>query len=311
MKSSATLNPVLSTYAAKFLANKNELAGIRLFPVFNTNEQSGDYYVLDRENLLNIPTDIRRAPGTPYKRSMSQLSSDGYYCKDYGVAEPIDDAEARKYASRLDADKSALNRALYIVLMNHEMRVKAMATSAAVPHSTPTTKWNASTGSNPISDVDMAREVIHDSTGMDPNVMLISRDVFNVLKEHPSILEKIKYTQKGIVTADLLAMVFNVEEMIIAGGLTNTASEGQATNIAKVWGKDVILAVRNTAQDLRSPNFGRTFNWTSMGGSGEGGIRVESYRDEDASSFIHRARQYTDEKLVGAEAGYHLSDVLS
>lgn len=308
MNSKATANPILTQTAVKFMHNAKEFAAYALFPLFLTGEQASQYYVYDRENALNVPKNIQRAPGSAYKRSVMKLSDDSFSCKNYGVEEPVDDTEKAKYASALDADKSATSRATGIVMINHEIRCYKKATGPDVQSSSPATKWDDPTA-NPIGDIDAIKEVIHDNCGLDANTIVFSRDVFNVLKEREDILDKIKYTQKGIVTADLLAAVFGVENIVVAGAVTNTAAEGQAMAVSKIWGDSVVVAHVNKAQDLKAPNFGRTFNWSKM--SGAKGISIKSYREENIDSDVHRACQHTDEKLVGAECGYHLSDVLS
>lgn len=307
MTSKATANPILTQTATRFMQSAGEFVGRALFPVFNTGEQAAQYYVFDRENALNIPENIQRAPGSGYSRSVMKLSDDSFACKEFGHEEPVDDIEKAKYASALDADRAAVVRASNIVLVNHERRAHALATGGSVTTSTPGTKW-AAAGADPIGDIDAIREVVHDNCGLDANTMVISRDVFNVLKELDIILEKIKYVQKGIVTADLLAPVFGVEKVLVAGVVTNVAAEGQTISPAKIWGNSVVVAHVNSAQDLRSPNFGRTFSWTKASGPNQ--IMVKSYRQEEINSDVHRACQSVDEKLVGPECGYHLADVL-
>jgi len=307
MNSKAMANPILTQTATKFMSNADEFVGRALFPLFFTAEQAAEYYVFDKENALNVPKDIQRAPGTGYARSVMKISDDAYSCKEYGHEEPVDDVEKAKYASALDADNASVTRSSNIVLVNHELRAHRLATSSAVPSSAPGAKWDAA-NSEPLTDVNIAREIIHDSCGLDPNTMVISRDVYNVLSEHPLILDKFKHTQKGVITADLLAAVFKVDRVLVAGVVTNSAAEGQVISPAKIWGDDVILAHVNTAQDLKAPNFGRTFAWTKF--TGREGVMVKTYRDEAINSDIHRVTQHSDEKLVGAECGYRLTDVL-
>lgn len=308
MTSKATANPILTQTAYKFTQNAAEFVGRELFPVFLTGEQAAQYYVFDSENALNVPRNIQRAPGTSYARSVMKLSDDSFSCKEYGHEEPVDDIEKAKYAAAFDADAASVARSTNIVMVNHELRCHELATSAAVTSSTPGTKWDAS-GADPIGDIDFAREVIHDACGLDANVMVISRDVFNVLKETPAIVDKIKFTQRGVVTADLIASVFGVQRVLVAGVLTNTAAEGQTTSPAKIWGGDVLLAHTSGAQDLKAPTFGRTFAWTKF--TGRRGILTKTYRQEDINSDVHRVTQNTDEKLVGAECGYRLASVLT
>lgn len=308
MTSNVTVNPVLQITAVKFIQDAGAFIGRKLMPLFLTRQQSESYYVFDRENMLNIPTNIRRAPSAPFSRSVMKLSNDNYNCREYGHEEPVDDSEKDKYASALDADKAAITRAANIIMVNHELRVHTLATSNAVPNSGVTTKWDG-ISPDPIGDVDAAKEVIRKGCGLNVNFMSINKDTFNVLKELPIILDKIKYTQRGIVTADLIAAVFGVDQLVVAESVINGAAEGQTITPNDIWGDDVILAHVESSQDLKAPNFGRTFSWVAQ--SGPNGVIAESYRQDTIKSDVHRARHFVDEKLVGAECGYRLSDVLT
>ncbi|HEY1170238.1 MAG TPA: major capsid protein [Verrucomicrobiae bacterium] len=308
MVSNASLNVVLTAMAVKFMQESKNFTGLRLFPLFLTGEQSAGYYVMDEENLLNVPRNIQRAPRSAYSRGLMKISSDTYNCREFGHEEPVDDRERKKYARSFDADASAMRRAMNVLMVNHEVRVKAKATGASVPTSSPSTKWD-SANSDPIADIETARASIHKNTGMEANTMVVSRDVFNILKEHDIVAEKIKYSERAIITPDLLAAVFGVEQFLVAGTIENTAQEGQAATPNYIWGDSVVLAHVQDTPDLMAPNFGRTFGW--VGEVGQEGVVVESYRQDVIRSDVHRARQDVDEKIIGAKAGYHLSNVLT
>jgi hypothetical protein len=314
MISSASANPVLNGHANKFLRDRAGFAGLRLFPVFATGLQSADYYVFDRENLLLVPDNARHAPGSPYRRIRMKVSDDNYSCKDYGLEAPVADSERSKYASFLAADQAAVDMLVDMILIGHERRVRDIATNTAnVPNASPGTKWDQA-NSDPFADCDAAKEAIRKATGLKANTMLINADVKNVLKEHPKVLEKIKYTgQGGIIPesalASVLAQAFGVREVIIAESVEATNQEGQALTPADIWLDTVIFAHVRSEQNLMAPNFGRTFMWTAFGGRDT--IQVETYRDEPVKSDVHRALHHVDEKLVGGEAGYLLTNVLA
>jgi len=308
MKSNISRNPVLTYTAARYMRNPAGFVALRLAPLFLTGEQSASYYVFNAENMLNVPTDLRRAPSSGYKRSKMVLSDDTYSCKEYGIEEPVDDRERKKYASALDADTAAVKRAVDIIRINHEIRVRDLANSGSVTSSGVGTKWDAA-NSTPVKDVKAACQVVRKACGQKPNLMVVNEDTFDVLAEHPTVLEKIKYTQRGVVTAEILAAVFGVREIAVAGQAINTANEGQAQSINDLWADNVILAVTDASADLQALNFIRTFGW--IGEVGPDGVLVESYREDPTRSDVHRARQDTDEKLVGAACGYRLNDVLT
>ena len=309
MKSNVAFNPVLTLTAQKFMQDSSAFVGRRLFPLFFTALQAANYYVFNRENLLNAPANIRRGPASRYARQLMTLSGDSYSCQNYGVEEPVDDEERAKYGSAVDADNAAIRRGVGTILISHEMRVRdKIYNSVAIPNSTPATKWDQAE-STPIQDVRAMRESIHANCGMEATTLCVNRAVFNVLCDHPQILERIKYSERGVITREILAAVFGVEEVLVAGGVVNGAAEGLALNPGSIWGDTVILAHVESAQDLSAPNFGRTFAWSQF--TGPDGFVAFTYRQDEIDSDVQRVRQHCDEKLVGPECGYKLTDVLS
>jgi len=310
MKTKAVFNPLLTDAASEYAVNEAEYASSVLAPIFPVKTQAATFPIFKRENLLNVPILKQRAPGSPYQRADLELGSDTYATKDYGIAIPLDDRQTAIYASAFDAERGAMQTNTRIIMLNKEIRVKNLVTGAGVPTSSPGTKWDQA-NSDPIGDVNAIKEVIHDNCGLDANIAIIPRDTFNILKEHTKITEKYKYTKGGVVTADILAAIFGVSRIVVAGAAYNTAVEGQAMSIGKVWGKSVVFAYANPTLDLNSPSFARTFAWAGYTGGAGKEIVVKSHRDEDAHSWIHEMMHDVDEKLVAPACGYHLSSVLS
>ena len=309
MNSAATANPVLTAMLEKYLRLKSGFVASRLAPYFHASEQSAKYYVFDRDNMMSIPTDLSRAPSGPYKRTSLKLSDDSYSTTDKGIEIPVDDYERSKYKNTFTIDDAAMRRAETIIRVNHEKRVAALAVSAGVTSSVPTVKWDTFATSTPVADIDTAKEYVYKNCGMDANLMILPRPVYMFLKEHPAIIDKIKYSQKGISTVEIMQEVFGIAEILVAGLGENTAASGQAVVPGYIWADNVIICHAENTEDLQAPNFLRTFLWTESTGNND--VLVESYRENAIKSDIHRASQYTDEKLVGAELGYALKDTLA
>lgn len=303
------LNPLLTGIASRYMAGL-PLAGSRIAPVLNSALQSAQYYVYDTSNLTDIPTDIRRAPASPFKRVKSRLSDDNFFAKDYGIEEPVDNAEIALYGGIFPAERSAMERSVRIVAVNHEIRVRDICRAVAQTAS-PSTKWNAGTGTSIIADVKAAKNAIHASTGVDPNLMVIPRDVFNALEIAPELLERFKYTEGGNVTLAQMATLFGVNEILVTGDLINNAAEGQTASLGGIWSDEAFLCYANPSQNIKDLTFMRTFNWTAMGGSGPKGISTFTYPEDQTDSRVVRARQFCDEKVVASGAAYYLSNVLS
>lgn len=314
MKSNVTFNPALTATFNKFVTQATGFVGLRLAPLFRSGLQATNYYVFDRENMLNIPRLEARAPGTPYHRQTMKLSGDAFSCKNYGTEIPVADEEREKYAVAFDADQAAIRRNGHIILFNHEIRVKTLFDSNGVPNSTPAVKWDAyaNAASDPVGDIKAAKRVIHVNCGIEPNTLALSKLVYDVLTEHPKIKGLYENTD-GPLTREQLRKAFEVDNLEVAGAVENVANEGQALNPAYLWADNVYLAVSTQSQDLQAPNAARTFHWAMRGGSGSGevGSIVESYRSDEVDADIHRVKHHTDEKLTGAEMSYRLNDVLA
>ncbi len=308
MKSNVTINPVLSLTATQYAVGADQFIAKKLFPMLMVAAQAAGFYVFKSENMLNVPQIIARAPSAPYSRGRTTLDNDSYNTRDYGHEEAIDDRERKKYRSAFDAELAAVTRAMRVVLVNQEVRAQALAVGSGVPTSAVGTAWDQA-NSDPIGDINAVREVIRLNAGMLPNTWVISEPTFNVLSEHVKVTDKIKYSQKGIITEELLTQVFKIPNLLVARTVANSANEGQALTPADIWGKDCIIGFVDGSPDLKSPTFGRIFSWTEE--SGSDGVIVESYRDDDIRSDVIRVRNDADEKLVAPACGYRLSGAIT
>nr|WP_233093162.1 major capsid protein [Paracoccus sp. IB05] len=74
--------------------------------------------------------------------------------------------------------------------------------------------WNKP-NSDPLGDIETAKEKLRCTCGVDPNRMAISGAGFRALKHHPKIAERFKYTTAESVTAKMLAGLFELEELAV------------------------------------------------------------------------------------------------
>lgn len=304
-------NPVLTATLNNYLVNAEGFVGRRVAPLFFTPEQAAQYYVFDTQNMMSAATLKGRAPSTPFPRTQLKLSDDTYRTIDRGLECPVDDGQRKKYAKAFDADAAAVRKIRNDVLINHEQRVAAKALAASVANHAAAKRWDeyTETLSDPVGDVDTAKNSIFNKTGMEGNLLIIPRAVFFKLKEHPKILDKIKYSQRGVVTKEILAEVFGVEEILVPGLVLNSAAEGQTPVPSGIWGKNAVLVHAESAQALDAPNFARTFVWTEE--TGPDGVLVETYREDAIKSDVHRAQHWTDEKVVGNDLGYKITGLIA
>ena len=285
-----------------------------LLPVFEVMEQSADYPVIPFEALLKLQS-VARAPRGGYPRGDYEFETGTYACKEYGWEEPVDDVERKLYRRFFDAEEVATLRAVDIVLRAQEARVAALLQSASVPATSGVTiEWDTSATCTPREDVATAKEAMRAAGQPEPNVLAISKKVFNKLMLAKQVTDAFRY---GAVPFEVrpfeqkkrdLAAFFDIDRLLVGGAIKDTTKKGKSFSAGDMWDDEYagLFKVSNGGPDLREPCIGRTFLWTA---DSPQNIVTESYRDETIRSDIYRVRQYTAEAIVFSGAGYLLSNI--
>lgn len=317
----ATQRPDLASFLAFDLeAEKNNYVGHQVFPVIDVDRQAGNFGKIPLEQLL-AKGETARAPGSGYSRGDWKFEPAKYATTEHGWEEPIDDREAGMYRDYFDAEVISTQRAFSMVLRNAEQRIAdavfdpAVWTTASFTTAI-TNEWDKNHKSDavPIDDVEYAVHQVYKNSGLWPNALVINRQVFRNLRNLDQIIERINSEGAGDaskpsdINAEMLARVFDLDYVIVAGTSKSTANKGQKAAISQIWSSEYAMVCRiATSPDMREPCIGRTFHWgedgSSIGGS------VETYRDEIIRGNVVRVRHDVDEVLLYKEAGHLLSNV--
>jgi len=317
----ATLRPDLATFFEYDLeAERNGYVASRVLPVMDVASQAGNFGKIPLAQLLQ-ERDTKRAPGSGYARGKWTFDKATYACEEHGAEEPVDDREAKMYAEYFEAEGVSTMRAFSAVLRNAELRAADLLFNATTwtggsLTTAITNEWdsNHTTDAVPIDDVEAAVNKVYDGSGLWPNALIINRKVFRNLRNLDQIIERINSEGAGNaskpsdISAAMLAQLFDLDFVIIAGNTRNTATEGQTATPGQIWDSEYAMVAKiATGNDMREPCVGRTFHW-SQDGSSIGGT-VESYRDEVVRGDVIRVRHDVDEIVLYKEAAHLLSNV--
>lgn len=284
--------------------------GFEVLPLFDTALQTANFSKVPVEAWLE-DGDTKRAAGGGYNRGEWEFTQDNYATQEYGAEELIDDRERAIYRYTIDFERVATWRALWRVLLGHEKRTAAAIfnTTTWTPTSV-TNEWNTQ-NATPVDDVIALLERIELACGKEANRMVMSKTVFRNLQTCPQIIDRIKYSgldDPKQISVKALEALFQVEKILIAGGIRNTANKGQTASLSRIWDDEYVWAgVVDPSPDLRLPRVGLTFHFTGDGSS-QGGT-IEQYRDEAKRSDVTRARFDLVEKIIYSEAGGLLDNI--
>lgn len=300
----ATLRPDLGGSLEEFAleADRAGFICLQALPVFDAAEQAGSFGRIPIEELLK-KKDTRRSPRSGYSQDDFEFEPDSYAVLEYGAETPIDDREARIYRNFFDYEMVCTRRARDQVLRNQEIRVAELlqdtGTFASAAASVAWTEWATA---SPIDDIEALVLACWQASGLWPNGMIIPRQTFRQLRNCQQVIDRlngngIRDVTPEKVTAAMLAMVFDLPNVMIAGGTQNTAQEGQTAAFGGCWDKDKVVVGRfATSNDISEPCVGRTIHWSEDGS--EIGCTIETYRNEAIRGDVVRARHDVAEKLL-------------
>lgn len=274
---------------------------------------------------------IKHAPKTGFAQVQSQLGQKTYNTTEAGVEEPLS-FEDYEIMGRDMAQMAVSRRLLHIVLRARDVALSQAFFSAAgetlfatnlITAANPWSGGDASLGT-PLDDVMQMKRAIALQTGTPGGCMLIGYDCYlNLCKNHQirtAVRANFGFgTSNGAdavqieIPAKTLAALFNLEEVIVAPGVTNTAQEGLNANLSFIWPSNYALIFRRAknANDVREIALGRTFVYDLAATFNElttqqtldmlRGLMFESYPDAKINCDWYRAREYVDMVVLASQ----------
>lgn len=176
--------------------------------------------------------------------------------------------------------------------------------------------WAAGEGNTFIDDVEGRIETIRANTGFRPNVLMISATTLKEIKKESTVLDRIKYTQRGVVTPDLIAALFGLDEVLVGDAIYSTAKETKAgTDFSSqdIWEKNAgkgsaFLFYRPEKPGLKVPSAGYQARVAYENGSVR---RVTKWREAAEHQDVYEVAEECDIVQTGADMGFLWYDTIS
>lgn len=299
----------LTKVGLQYMQARSNFAAGQVFPNCPVNLISGTYPTYDKTYWMKNEAKVR-APGTESAGSPHARGTDSYACEDVSFHDDVPFENIKNDPKVLNPESAATRRVTNKIDIYDEVDFTSNFFTTGIwgTDLTPSTLWNAASGSDPLGDIDTAKQTVKKNTGFDPNRIAISREVYDVLKRHSSIKEQIKYTSSRNVTAELLAYMFEVDKVIILNGVYDSAKYGATASQGFIGGQHCLVYHASNGPSLEEPSAGYRFVWNGYGSDGFG---VESRDKADNKAVRVEAHNYRDFKLVAADLGYMLNNVLA
>lgn len=298
------INPILTTAAQGY--RQASMVGMSLFPRVPVPARGGTILTFGKEDFQLYST--LRVPGSNTKRVQFGHSSGTYALEDHSLegVVPFEHMQDANAVPGIDLGNVAVRKTQNIIGLRLEKAQADLATTAGSYAAgnkvtlSGTSQWSDYTGtSQPVKDVETAKEAVRAAVGMRPNTVVMGAKVFAALRNHPVIIDRIKYTGRDTLTTELLASLFGVQNVLVG----DAVYADDAGTFSDVWGKFVVVAYTDISgiQDMGSPSYGYTYGL-------DGYPMVEQpYQDRNAKSWIYPVSDAVGPVLASASAGYLIS----
>lgn len=310
----------LTNYSLAYVQDQANFIAPRAFPVISVPVQTNRYYIYNRSEWNRAEAKLR-APATKSAGGGWTLTTDTYFADVWAIhkdnaQQDYDNADA---AFDLDSDATAYVTQQILLRQDLEFINTFFGTGkwtgdqtgvASAPAANQFLQWNDA-NATPVKDIRaQVTNVALRTGGFKPNVLILGPQAYQALLDSPSIINRIQYSTGGVVTTQLLAQLFDVDRVLVAWSVQNTAAEGATETSAFLYGKSALLAYSSPLARMKQPTAGLVFAWNGRFGA-QGGIRMKRFPLDELDAVRIEGESWFDMKLVDAGLGVYFTTAVA
>lgn len=266
-----------------------------LFPLAEVADYGGQTIEFDDSDYEDVDDD--RADDAPYNEIQDSYYGRPFTLNTKGLKYRVGDKKATSM-ERLGINwgQRASNKLMARAGLRHEIEAATVATTLA--NYATSNRVTLSSGSqfndasvDPGPAIRTGKAAVSGQIGVDPNVCIMGRDVFDALAENPSIKDRMKHTGRDSLTPEILAAIYGFDRVAVCNALRKTPS-----GKVRVFGKHLVMGRVNPAAlnsdriayrpngaiDIETPSYGYTYVYAGNP------LMYNPYRDEDRGATIYK-----------------------
>lgn len=232
-----------------------------LFPEIKVKETTGKLAKYGNSHI-RIETSYIGGRGAYRRVEPITRSNVGYEIEGHGLEGMVTKNDYRNVSLPYKAEEDE-TMGLVSTLWTEKEYILAttLANTATITQNTTlsgTSQLSDYTNSDPIAVFSAARAAVVDGCGFAPDTVWMDWKVKNILKFHPQLMDFLgfKFDRPGGLTDEELAKALDVKKVIIAEAAYNSAKEGQADVLARIWGKHLWFGVLPDTAQVRQVSAG-------------------------------------------------------
>lgn len=307
------VDQVLSNLVLDYGDDTGEFIGPKLFPTITVSNDTGKYYIWERNaiNITGIST-LRADRAQAHEVNIDVTLSD-YKMEQHALREFLPDTIAKNADSILSLRQKYAQHVLDVMNLMKEKEQADLAFSAAqyaTAHKTTLAgnfKWNAitQTASDPKGDISTAQRTILLNAGVWAQTLVMGFDLYRALKRHVNILASVQYVQRtgiNFITDGEIMDYLGVTKLYVGKKVYNTQPEGITAVNAFVWNTHALLFYEGNGSSVNTPSYGYEFRPSHTPRT------VSRYRPDDVLGEFVEVNEKRFMKITFPKAAYLFID---
>ena len=301
------VDPVLTAIAIAY-RNKRMIAD-EVLPRVPVAKSSFKYKKFDLKDGFTIPNTLVGRTSKPNQIEFGFTEVPGM-TQNYALDDPIPNDDIMDAPEGYNPVAHATEQLANIITLQREIRVakKVFNPESYGIDNRVTLAGNAQWSDKESSPIKTILTAL-DTVIMRPNIAIMSRPVWTMLRQHPMIVKAIapSGTDSGVVSLAAVADLLELDAIYLGEAWLNTSNRGQDAKMARAWGNHCAFIYRDS---LATASSGVTFGFTAQWGDrfsgkiedpdlgGRGGLRV-------------RVGESVDEVICAGALGYLFQEAIA
>jgi len=306
--SSVHVDKLLTDISIGYVQDQKRFIADKVSPIYKVEKSSDKYPTWAAADFLRMQT-VKTSRYSPAPEATFTMSTGLYSCEEWPLKKLITDKD--RTDADVDIDEATTKFLTQQILLRRDHEVVSKLFTAANWDTTYTGAASAAdfvhfrdASSVPFQTIRTYSRVCQiQAGGFYPNTVVVGGLVDDYLKEHDDTLDKIKYTQEGIASNELLARAFGVEQYLVADSVRNTAQAGDAASMANMGGNFLWLGYVAPEASRYNPSAMYTFSWKDYDATGEGGALISRWTNDDPVGEWLKAEAAFDAKVTSSASG--------
>jgi hypothetical protein len=319
----------LTNVSVAYFMDPNDFIADKVFPSMPVDKRSDMFWKYTKSDWRRSDAQ-KRAPATESVGIGWSNQTDNFYCDVYAVHVDIDAQTRANADSNWNLDSDATRLITQHLLLQKDRLWASKYFQPGIWNTEYEGIASGTPGSGQFLQLDQASsDPLRLSTdwltdfrldiGRKANFAVIGSDVWKALKNHEAILDRVKFTQKGVITEDLVSEFIGIKKLYIGYASESRGpqiNDGKAQDEAATYDwildpKSMLIGYAPERPGLLEPSAGYTFNWRGYGAGNRYGLTMSNFPDLKTRSDRIEGEAAYDMKQVSKDCGIFLKNVVS